>query len=213
MPLLTPRFHAALAYASMLHQNQYRKARLGSSTQPLPYVVHLLRTCAIVLENDGSETEAIAALLHDAVEDQGGEPQAVRIGELFGADVERIVRGCTDSFADTQRGEPKAPYAVRKLGYIMRLRDEAEDVAFVSAADKLDNARATQRDLAEQGEDVWRIFSASKARTIAYYRALLAVYRTKGARLGRIVDELDAIVERIGAGVPDADFATLVSAG
>jgi (p)ppGpp synthase/HD superfamily hydrolase len=194
-----------------MHQEQRRKSRSGEKR--IPYIVHLLGVCAIVLENGGGETEAIAALLHDAIEDQGGEAQARRIGELFGADVERIVRGCTDSFADTSAGEPKAPYAERKLSYLERLRSEPDDVALVSAADKLDNARATARNVTEQGEDAWAIFRAPKPATIAYYRALIAVYRSKGPRLARIVDELDEIVARLGAGVPDVAFEKLLNCG
>ena len=133
---LTGSFHSALSYASMIHQEQKRKSRDGA--RRVPYVLHLLGTCAIVLENGGSETEAIAALLHDAIEDQGGEYQAKRIRELFGEEVERIVRGCTDSFST-----PKAPWPQRKREYIERLKHEDESIAFVSAADKLDNARST----------------------------------------------------------------------
>jgi (p)ppGpp synthase/HD superfamily hydrolase len=159
-------------------------------------------TCSVVLENGGSETEAIAALLHDAIEDQGGEPQAKRIRELFGEEVERIVRGCTDSFST-----PKAPWPQRKREYIERLKHEDDSVAFVSAADKLDNARSTARDVAAQGERFWKIFNAPKERTIAYYRRLIEVYRTKGQRLQPIVDELAAIIEKLGAGVPlEADL-------
>jgi len=209
--VITSRFHLALAYASMVHQDQRRKAR--DPQRKVPYIAHLLGVCAIVLENGGSETEAVAALLHDTIEDQGGEAQGRRIGELFGPDVERIVRGCTDSFADTSLGEVKAPYAERKLNYIERLRGEPDDVALVSAADKLDNARATARNVGELGDDAWKIFKAPKPATIAYYRALIAVYRTKGERVRPIVDELEAIIARVGVGVPNERFEDLVKVG
>lgn len=197
---LTPRFHFALSYASALHAHQWRKGPNGG--HEVPYVMHLLGVCAIVLENDGSETQAIAALLHDAVEDQGGMAQAARIRDLFGADVERIVLGCTDSFVDTASGEAKLPWLQRKRAYLARLQSEPDDVALVSAADKLDNARATERDVQRRGESLWQIFSAPKARTIAYYRALIAVYRVKGPAVQRMTDELECIIERLGADVP-----------
>jgi (p)ppGpp synthase/HD superfamily hydrolase len=204
----TPRFHFALSYASALHQEQRRKGKSGEHA--VPYVVHLLGVCAIVIQNGGSEDEAIAALLHDAVEDQGGKAEAERIRALFGDVVARIVLGCTDSFVDTAGGEKKLPWIARKRDYLARLREEGDDVAFVSAADKLDNARATERDVAAQGDRLWQIFNAPKARTIAYYRELIAVYATKAARVQPIVRELRAIIERIGADVP-AD-ATMESA-
>ena len=139
-----------------------------------------------------------------------GKAEAERIRALFGDVVARIVLGCTDSFVDTAGGEKKLPWIVRKRDYLARLREEGDDVAFVSAADKLDNARATERDVAAQGDRLWQIFNAPKARTIAYYRELIAVYATKAARVQPIVRELRAIIERIGADVP-AD-ATMESA-
>jgi (p)ppGpp synthase/HD superfamily hydrolase len=192
---LSARFHFALSYASALHQDQRRKS--GGYKRRTPYVLHLLGTCAIVLENGGNETEAISALLHDAIEDQGGEAQAGRIRALFGAEVERIVRGCSDSVADTSKGEKKPPWEVRKRDYLAHLRSAEEDVAFVSAADKLDNARATARDVALHGERFWDVFNAPKERTIAYYQSLIAVFRTKGPRLERIVDELAQIIDAL----------------
>src|SRR5947209_2209991 len=128
---LTLRFEDALVFATQLHAGQRRK---GSAT---PYVAHLLAVAAIVLENEGNEDEAIAALLHDAIEDQGGAPTREMIRERFGNRVVEIVDGCTDAEVI-----PKPPWRARKEAYIAHLRGATPSVRLVSAADKLHNARA-----------------------------------------------------------------------
>jgi (p)ppGpp synthase/HD superfamily hydrolase len=183
---LGPRFHQALAFASLLHQEQRRKG-----PRPAPYVGHLLGVCAIVLENGGTEDEAIAALLHDAVEDQGGERTAQRIREAFGDEVARIVVACSDATT-----VPKPPWRARKEGFHAHLCTQDAAVMLVSAADKLDNARATRRDLARDGEAFWATFNASKADSLWNYRAVVEIYRgCADERVARVASELSAIVE------------------
>ena len=138
---LSPRFIDALAYAADLHARQWKK---GTT---IPYVAHLLGTCAITLEHGADEDTAIAALLHDAIEDQGGVAIEVVIRERYGERVAAIVRGCSDS-----DGEPKPPWRERKEAYIAHLATADSATLLVSASDKLDNARRILADLrAAQG--------------------------------------------------------------
>lgn len=195
--LLGPRFHLALSYASMMHQDQVRKKT------PVPYIAHPLGVCAIVLLCGGDEDEAIAALLHDVAEDQGGERQLDRIASLFGANVARIVRACSDSLVDTQAGGlKKEAWHVRKLRYLDELkREEDPSVLIVSAADKLDNLRAIERDFRGVRDDagaereLWARFNGGKDGTLWYYESLVDIYAIKGGRVARIAAEM---TERFG---------------
>lgn len=191
---MSPRFHDALAYASTLHAAQARK------TTQIPYVAHLLAVASIVMEAGGNEDEAIAALLHDAAEDQGGEKTLEDIRRRFGDTVEHIVAECSDTFAD-----PKPEWSKRKRDYIERLRTADTATLLVSAADKLHNARATLRDLREHGTSVWRRFSATREQTLANYRNLIAAYeqaapddrRTTVVReLSELVDQMEMPIEK-----------------
>ena len=129
---LSPCFDDALVFASRLHAGQLRKGT------PVPYVAHLLAVTATVLEHGGDEDEAIAALLHDAVEDQGGAATRAKIRRRFGENVAAIVDGCTD--ADTI---PKPPWQQRKEAYLAHLVGETSpSVRLVSSADKLHNVRS-----------------------------------------------------------------------
>src|SRR5258707_12025603 len=129
--VLTDRFDRALLYATHVHGGQVRK---GTST---PYVAHLLAVAATVLEYGGDEDLAIAALLHDSVEDQGGKARLEDVRNRFGKRVARIVEGCSDSLADTAGGERKARWQERKETYIEHLRKADEDILRVSLADKV----------------------------------------------------------------------------
>ena len=182
--LLTDRFNKALGYAARLHARQFRK-RTGR-----PYVGHLLSVTSIVIEYGGDEDMAIAALLHDAVEDQGGLPRLLEIRGKFGARVARIVDGCTDSYT-----VPKAPWRERKLAYIRRVAAEPADVRLVSAADKLSNARETLQELRAHGDFVFEKFEGKKEGTLWYYRALVGVFCKTGT--GPLVDELDRVVAEL----------------
>ncbi len=139
--VLTDRFDRALLYATHVHGGQVRK---GTST---PYVAHLLAVAATVLEYGGDENLAVAALLHDSVEDQGGAARLDDIRNRFGEPVARIVEACSDSLANTAKGEPKADWLERKKAYIAKLRRVDEDILWVSLADKVHNARTILRDL------------------------------------------------------------------
>jgi (p)ppGpp synthase/HD superfamily hydrolase len=144
---LTNRFSAALTFASQLHATQLRK---GSG---VPYAAHLLSVTGIVLQYGGREDEAIAALLHDAVEDQGGLPVLEKIRSRFGAEVAAIVEGCTDAYTN-----PKPAWRERKEKYIAHLQAASPSVRLVCAADKLDNIRAILQDYRIVGEEVWSRF-------------------------------------------------------
>jgi (p)ppGpp synthase/HD superfamily hydrolase len=164
---LSPDFAEALSYAAQLHKEQTRK---GGT---IPYISHLISVAGIVLEYGGSEDEAIAALLHDAVEDQGGLPTLERIRRRFGGTVAEIVEGCTD--ADVI---PKPPWRARKEAYLAHLPSASESVQFVSAADKLHNATAILRDYLQDGEEVWKRFKGGKEGTLWYYRSLVEAYKS-----------------------------------
>jgi (p)ppGpp synthase/HD superfamily hydrolase len=162
---LTEHFHNALAYASQLHETQSRKGT------EIPYISHLMAVAGIVLEAGGSEDEAIAALLHDAAEDQGGEARLDDIRNRFGATVADIVEHCSDTFET-----PKPPWEERKAAYHARLRHADKATLLVSIADKLHNARSTLHDLQAKGPAVWDRFSVARDRTMWNYRTLLAIY-------------------------------------
>jgi (p)ppGpp synthase/HD superfamily hydrolase len=164
---VTATFHDALSYASELHATQARKG-----TQ-IPYVAHLLAVASIVMEAGGSEDEAIAALLHDAAEDQGGATTLAAIARRYGDTVAAIVAECSDTFDD-----PKPPWESRKRAYIEGLRTASIGALLVSAADKLHNARATLRDVRDHGAGVWRRFSATREQTLANYRNLIDAYES-----------------------------------
>jgi GTP pyrophosphokinase len=160
----------------------------------VPYVAHVLSVAALVLEAGGDEDQAIAALLHDVVEDCGGAPVLEEIRHEFGERVARIVDGCTDTDE-----EPKPPWRERKERYLRHLQQGGEDVRLVSLADKLHNVRSIVLDYRALGEKVWERFTGGREGTLWYYRALLNIYR-KGPgspwldELERNVVELERMV-------------------
>jgi (p)ppGpp synthase/HD superfamily hydrolase len=158
---LGPRFLRAFEFAAEKHKYQTRKA------STIPYIAHLMGVASLVLEAGGDEDLAIAALLHDIVEDCGGAPMLTQIRRRFGSRVAKIVDGCTD--ADTY---PKPPWRERKENYIARLREEDADTRLVSAADKLNNVRSILSDYREIGESVWSRFNGKREGTLWYYRTL-----------------------------------------
>lgn len=181
---LSTRFDDALRFAAELHRGQFRKGTR------IPYVAHLLSVAALVLEDGGDEDEAIAGLLHDAVEDQGGQPTLDAIRARFGERVARIVAACTD--ADTL---PKPPWRRRKEAYVAHIAGAPADVRRVSAADKLHNARAILRDYRQHDDSVWERFNGGKEGTLWYYRALVDAFNAAGA--GRLAAELERVVVEI----------------
>jgi (p)ppGpp synthase/HD superfamily hydrolase len=184
MTKLTSRFDEAIRYAHDAHRTQQRK---GTGA---PYVGHLMGVTSLVLDDGGSEDEAIAALLHDAAEDQGGRARLEDIRSRFGDAVARIVEDCTDSWTD-----PKEPWLDRKQAYIQHARRLPGPSLRVSAADKVHNAYAILRDLRNSGERVWERFTATPDDVLAYYESLVRAFREAGG--GLLVDELDRIVRGI----------------
>lgn len=199
MTELTQRFRDALVYAAEAHKSQKRK---GTS---VPYLSHLLGVSSLVLEDGGSEDEAVAALLHDAVEDQGGAERLNAIRERFGREVAEIVAGCSD--ADT---EPKPPHRERKEAHIEHLEEAPPEVIRVSLADKLHNARAILYDYRQHGEALWQRFDPD-ADQLWYYGALANAFRLRTsspmlAELERVTSELKRLVANQAAPpVPRAD--------
>jgi (p)ppGpp synthase/HD superfamily hydrolase len=191
---LTDRFDRALLYATHVHGGQVRK---GTS---VPYIAHLLAVAATVLEYDGCEDMAIAALLHDAVEDQGGEPRLADIRNRFGARVADIVRSCSDSVVNASAGQHRGDWHLRKARYVEHLGSADQEMLLVSLADKIHNARSILRDLRkpEVGEAVWDRFKGSRADTLAHYRALANAFMEH--RSGQLADEFGEIVDALEKG-------------
>ncbi|GAB4202669.1 MAG: HD domain-containing protein [Coleofasciculaceae cyanobacterium] len=183
-PQLSTRFEAALVYAAQLHANQVRK---GSG---VPYVSHLLSVAALVLEDGGDEDEAIAALLHDAIEDQGGAKTREEIRQRFGEKVVSIVNGCTED-----ETLPKPPWKERKLNYLEKMRLAPPEVRRVALADKLHNARSIVADWEREGENVWQKFKGGKHGTLWFYRSFLEIYQQKGSNF--LIQELTRLIYRL----------------
>ena len=166
-PILGDRLGEAASYAVELHARQARK---GTT---IPYVTHLFAVCSLALEDGGDEDEAIAGLLHDAAEDQGGKATLDEIGRRFGPVVAMLVDGLTDTLED-----PKPAWRPRKEAYLQRLAGEPESVLRVSIADKLHNIRSIAIDLENNGEDAWERFNAGRDGQAWLHRSLLAIFET-----------------------------------
>lgn len=187
----TLRFEDALIYATRVHAAQKR-----DGTQ-IPYISHLLAVTALVLEAGGDEDEAIAALLHDAPEDQGGRTRLEDIRRRFEDRVADIVAGCTDTFDN-----PKPDWYERKKAYLDHLPAVSASVRRVTLADKLHNARCIFADFRAVGDRVWDRFNAGKERQLWYYRQLVEVFRRAGT--GGMVQELDRVVSELERAVRDS---------
>jgi (p)ppGpp synthase/HD superfamily hydrolase len=187
--VLTDRFDRALLYATHVHGGQVRKAT------SIPYIAHLLAVAATVLEYNGSEDMAIAALLHDAVEDQGGEPRLSDIRNRFGDRVADIVRSCSDSVVNSSSGQKKEDGQTRRLRYIDHLSLVDQETLLVSLSDKVHNARSILRDLRkpEIGEAIWDRFNNPKKDTLWYYGALADAFMRHLP--GQLANELREIVD------------------
>lgn len=187
---LSPRFTAALTWATELHAKQMRK---GSG---VPYISHLLGVTAIALEYGANEDEAIAALLHDAIEDQGGAKTKAEIRRRFGDTVTEIIVGCTDT-----ETIPKPPWRERKQAYLAHLPTASVSIRLVSAADKLHNCRSILQDYRLLGDELWQRFQGGKEGTLWYYRSLVEAFRQADfnplvAELNRVVCELENLVAK-----------------
>ena len=186
---LSARFEDALVFSTRLHAKQKRK---NSDT---PYVAHLLGVTALVLEDGGDEDEAIAALLHDAVEDQGGLKTLSEIRKRYGERVADIVDAVTDSYS-----VPKPPWRERKEQYINSIRTANASVIRVSLADKVYNASATLRDIRREGDNGWARFNGGKEGTLWYYRQLIRAFNEFVSNyllreLMRIYEELEDVAK------------------
>ena len=196
--ILSPRFEQALLYAAVVHAGQVRK---GTG---VPYLSHLLAVTALVLEHGGDETEAVAALLHDAVEDAGGAGRLADIRCRFGDAVADIVGGCSDTDILS-----KPPWPERKARYIAHLATASRSVQLVSAADKLHNLRSLLDDHRNLGPATWDRFNGKKRGTLWYYGALLRAYRDVPpallAELRRVFEELERRAEGDGYRAAEED--------
>jgi (p)ppGpp synthase/HD superfamily hydrolase len=199
-PKMTGQFSKALVYAELKHHNQVRKGG------DIPYVGHLLTVAGLVINDGGTEAQAIAALLHDAVEDAGGPETLNEIRANFGEDVARIVQECSDTDET-----PKPPWRERKQRYINHLARVGDDTILVSVADKLDNARSMLRDYHTHGPSLWQRFTVKDPQDhLWYYGELLNAYRSRGCtswmvdELGRVVDKPKRLIETGNRTVPTA---------
>ena len=181
---LTECFEDALLFAARLHANQFRK---GSQT---PYIAHLLSVAALVLEAGGDEDLVIAALLHDAVEDQGGLKTLNEIRMRYGNRVAFIVNSCSDAYPT-----PKPAWKNRKVDYLTHLQSSTSEARLVSLADKLHNSRCILRDILEGESDVWDKFKGGKEGTLWYYRSLISVFEQFESSF--LLDELKRVVNQI----------------
>jgi (p)ppGpp synthase/HD superfamily hydrolase len=183
-PHLGPRLQRAFRYAAEKHAGQARKQ------SAVPYLSHLMAVASLVLEAGGDEDMAIAALLHDVVEDCGGMPRLREIRKQFGTRVAKILEGCTDSF-----GEPKPEWTERKKDYLREVKHADRETRLVSASDKLHNVRTILADYRQDGDAIWTRFSGRKDGTLWYYRALSDEYERR--HRNRITRELAIVVAEL----------------
>lgn len=183
-PKLGPRFMRAFQFAARKHSGQTRKA------SNIPYITHLMGVASLVLEAGGDEDLAIAALLHDVVEDCGGAPMLKEVRSRFGTRVAQIVDGCTDAYT-----LPKPPWRERKESYMRRLKKESSDTRLVSAADKLNNIRSILSDYRAIGESVWSRFNGGREGTLWYYRTLRDEFLRR--KINRVTRDFDLAVREL----------------
>ena len=183
-PKLGRRLQRAFRYAAEKHDGQTRKQTA------VPYLSHLMAVASLVLEAGGDEDMAIAAFLHDVVEDCGGMPRLREVRQQFGGRVAKMVEGCTDSF-----GEPKPEWVERKKNYLREVKHADVNTRLVSASDKLHNVRTILADYRQHGEAIWTRFTGKKEGTLWYYRALSDEYQRRSPN--RITRELEVAVAEL----------------
>lgn len=183
------RLASAMTYAALIHGTQKRK---GTN---IPYVSHLMSVSALVMEFGGDEDQAIAGMLHDALEDVGHEHETI-IRTNYGSRVADIVRACTDGVPGQKRDE--TDWRERKENYLRHLADVDTASLLVSACDKLHNARAIVADL-RAGRDVFRLFHAGRDETLWYYRSLVEIFERRLGPKDPVVKELAVAVAAMHA--------------
>jgi (p)ppGpp synthase/HD superfamily hydrolase len=181
---LGPRFLRAFDFAAKKHAGQTRKA------STIPYIAHLMGVASLVLEAGGDEDLAIAALLHDVVEDCGGAPMQNEVRRRFGPRVAKVVEGCTDTDVT-----PKPPWRKRKEDYLRHLAHADADTRLVSAADKLNNVRSIVSDYRAVGEFVWARFNGGREGTLWYYRSLRDEFQRDAPN--RVTEDLNLAVNEL----------------
>lgn len=198
------RFEEALVFAAQKHKAQTRK---GTT---IPYIAHLMQVSGLALENGANDDEAIAALLHDVMEDQDVTQE--ELTSRFGPAVAAIVIECSDS-ASTD----KAPWKQRKTAYIAHVHTASRSARLVSSCDKLHNARAILADYQELGEPLWRRFSATRSDILWYYRSLASAFQEAQERHGeprsRVVEELAAVVAGLANQVQKVSLSEAANGG
>jgi (p)ppGpp synthase/HD superfamily hydrolase len=182
--LYSKRYRDALDASAKLHRRQVRKGT------DVPYVSHLLHVSALVWESGGTEDQAIAALLHDAVEDQGGAELLRKIRKNYGKHVSRMVWACTDSSST----KTKRPWVERKTRHLAALAGADDDALLIVAADKVVNVESIVGDLQQHGRIVWDRFNAPPESLVWYHQA---AYELLSSRLGSGT----ALVRRLDRGV------------
>jgi GTP pyrophosphokinase len=181
-PIFSEALGDALQYVLQIHGTQQRKTGAGEKSG------HLLGVAALVIEDNGSEAEVIAALLHDSIEDT--EATAAYLEQRFGPQVAAIVVGCTDAEEST-----KPPWRQRKERYLAHLPSASPSVLRVSNADKLYNARTIVADVRQLGDRLWDRFNTDKDETLWYYRELSRIFAESNP--GYLADELRRTVEQM----------------
>ncbi len=183
--LSSRRFSDAFDYALLAHAGQTRKGT------DVPCIAHCLAVAALALEAGGDEETAIAALLHDVVEDCGGPPRLEEIGNQFGETVARIVAECSDTDQ-----APKPPWKARKQAWLDAFPRSSPSAQLVATCDKLHNARSILADLRTVGDAIWMRFSGGREGTLWYYASFIALCRRTTLPPG-LVDELDRVVDEL----------------
>ncbi|MFN2143896.1 MAG: HD domain-containing protein [Anaerolineales bacterium] len=181
---LTEKFEQALLFAIHIHAGQTRK---GSQT---PYFAHILGVASLVLEDGGTETEAIAALLHDAAEDGAGQDTLDEIQAQFGAEITEIVLDCSDTLE-----KPKPPWKERKQAHIEHLKTSRPESVHVKLADKVHNANNLLRSLHEHGPAIWDDFKGGRDGTLWYFKGMYEVFSL--TRSGYLMDEFARLIAEI----------------
>jgi (p)ppGpp synthase/HD superfamily hydrolase len=186
---ITPRLYEALQLTFQLHGRDVRKA------STVPYMAHLLSVCALVQQDGGDEDEAIAALLHDALEDKPDQISRAEIRARFGQHVLDIIECSVDTPSD-YAGGPKPPWRERKEAYLAHVRGADPRLLRVSIADKIDNVRAMLADHHRVGDQLWKRFKAGRADQLWYYEGAVQAYEAAGYR-GTLLDELRQLVAKL----------------